>query len=68
MGKINSKNVVFIHGAFISYQCWDEWVSYFKSKGYSVIAPPWPYKDADAKTLRNRHPDKNIASLRLTGH
>ena len=66
MNTINSKQILFIHGAFVSYQCWDEWVPYFESRGYTAIAPPWPFKDADAKTLRSRHPDSKVASLRLT--
>ena len=65
MKIINSKTVIFIHGAFVSYRCWDEWKSYFETKGFSVTAPPWPYKDEPAEVLRSRHPDAKVASIRL---
>ncbi|QHT66953.1 alpha/beta hydrolase [Rhodocytophaga rosea] len=63
----NTKNIVFITGAFVSNESWNEWIPYFESKGYSSIAPPWPHKDAPAEVLRNRHPDSEIASNRLQG-
>jgi pimeloyl-ACP methyl ester carboxylesterase len=59
------KSIVFITGAFIGNNCWDEWISYFESKGYHCIAPAWPYKNAQPEALRNRHPDAGIASNRL---
>jgi pimeloyl-ACP methyl ester carboxylesterase len=66
MKQINSKNIIFVTGAFVSNNCWDEWKSYFKSNGYSTIAPPWPYKDASSEELRNRQPnDINLARLTL---
>lgn len=60
-----SKSIVFISGAFIGNNCWDEWITYFESHGYNCIAPAWPYKDAPPEELRNRHPDEGIASNRL---
>lgn len=67
MQKIQSKSIVFITGAFVSNTCWDEWRTYFESKGYSTIAPAWPYKDASVAELRSRHPhnDKELALLTL---
>lgn len=66
MEKINSKTIVFIHGAFITKDCWADWVPYFSSKGYTCIAPAWPFKNAPAAELRAGYPDPEIASLRLT--
>jgi len=57
--------MVFITGAFIGNNCWDEWKAYFESNGYKCIAPAWPFKDASPEDLRNRHPDLAIASNRL---
>src|SRR5215204_944261 len=61
------KSIVFITGAFVSNSCWDEWRTYFESKGYSTLAPAWPHKDAPAAELRARHPhhDKELALLTL---
>lgn len=66
MAPINSKTIVFIHGAFVAKNCWDEWKKYFEKKGYKVLAPAWPHKDATAKVLRSRQSDAAVASLRLT--
>ena len=62
-----AKNVVFVTGAFVSHHCWDEWQTYFQSKGYNTVAPPWPFKDAEtAEELRNRQPnDTDLAHLTL---
>jgi pimeloyl-ACP methyl ester carboxylesterase len=65
MGKSQSKTVVFITGAFVHHSCWDKWRNYFESKGYQTIAPPWPYKNTSPETLRNSHPNTEIASNRL---
>lgn len=60
-----SKSIVFITGAFIGNNCWDEWITYFESQGYNCIAPAWPHKDGSPEELRNRHPDAGIASNKL---
>jgi len=60
-----TKHIVFITGAFISHHCWDHWLTYFEGRGYTCIAPPWPYKAGTAKELRDRHPDTLLAGLRL---
>lgn len=67
MENIQSKNIVFVTGAFVSNSCWDEWRNYFESKGYNTIAPPWPFKNASASELRNRQPhDTDLAALTLS--
>ena len=65
MKNIQSKTIVFITGAFVSHYGWDNWKTYFESKGFSTSASPWPHKDAFPKELRARHPDPGIASIRL---
>ena len=62
MSKPPGKLVVFVTGAFLGNNCWDEWISYFESVGYKCIAPAWPFKNASPEELRNRHPDAAIAS------
>ena len=57
--------ILFITGAFVGNNCWDEWITYFTGKGYSCSAPPWPFKDASPAELRSRQPDPDIASIRL---
>jgi pimeloyl-ACP methyl ester carboxylesterase len=65
MKTTNSKTIVFITGAFVSSDCWNEWKTYFEQQGYNTLAPAWPHKDAPACTLRQRHPDTEVASQRL---
>jgi pimeloyl-ACP methyl ester carboxylesterase len=65
MKTIKSKTVVFITGAFVSSDCWNEWKAYFEQQGYNTLVPAWPHKDASACTLRQRHPDAEVAGQRL---
>ncbi|MFP9099781.1 alpha/beta hydrolase [Flavobacterium sp. RHBU_24] len=59
--------IVFITGAFVSHHVWDNWKRYFEDKGFTTLAPPWPYKDASVQELRNRQPnDTALAKLRLS--
>lgn len=60
----NRKTIMFITGAFISHSCWEEWILFFESKGYKTVAPPWPYKNETAETLRQNNSSK-IATIRL---
>lgn len=63
---LHTKNIVFVTGAFVSNACWDDWRIYFESKGYSTIAPPWPFKNGSAAALRARQPhDTDLAKLTL---
>lgn len=63
---ITSKQIIFITGAFVTHHCWDEWKPYFESKGYSTVAPAWPYKNNTAVNLRARQPnDTDLAGLTL---
>ncbi|HEV8283765.1 MAG TPA: alpha/beta hydrolase [Chitinophagaceae bacterium] len=66
MKNVNPKNIVFVTGAFVGSNCWDEWQTYFQSKGYKTIAPPWPYKEGSVAELRSMHPSKNVGLTKLT--
>lgn len=61
----NKKTIVFITGAFITNECWENWIPYFEYEGYNVVVPSWPNKNGDAETLRNQQPNKLIAQNRL---
>lgn len=57
---------MFVTGAFVSHNGWDQWISYFEKLGYTAIAPSWPAKNAPASVLRSRQPnDKELAELTL---
>jgi pimeloyl-ACP methyl ester carboxylesterase len=61
-----SKTILFIPGAFLADDCWNNWRSYFETKGYTTIATPWPHKNAPPESLRNNVVENTIASVRLT--
>src|SRR4051812_26762441 len=62
---MKNNTILFITGAFVSSNCWDEWRTYFEASGYTTMAPSWPHKNAPAEELRNRQPDAAIAANRL---
>ncbi|MET0393799.1 MAG: alpha/beta hydrolase [Chitinophagaceae bacterium] len=68
MKNLTTKNIVFVTGAFVHNSCWDEWQTWFENKGYTTIAPAWPFKEAaNAAALRNRQPnDTDLAALTLS--
>ena len=63
---MTSKIVVFIHGMYMTPLCWEQWLDYFRAKGYTCIAPAWPGRDQPIDTLRQRHPDPQLGQLTLS--
>jgi pimeloyl-ACP methyl ester carboxylesterase len=53
--------IVFITGAVVTANCWDNWKTFFEGVGYTCYAPAWPHKNAPAATLRSQHPHSPIA-------
>lgn len=62
---VNPKTVVFVTGAFVGHNCWDEWQLYFQSHGYMTVATPWPYKEDPVPVLRSKHPSDNEGLTKL---
>jgi len=54
---LNTKNVVFVHGMFMTSRCWREWIEYFSRRGFDCEAPAWPLKDISPAEIRAKHPD-----------
>jgi pimeloyl-ACP methyl ester carboxylesterase len=63
---MGSKNIIFIHGMFMTPLCWEQWLPYFEAHGYTCIAPAWPGRDKPIETLRAAHPDPQLGKLDLT--
>jgi pimeloyl-ACP methyl ester carboxylesterase len=53
--------IVFITGAVVTANCWDNWKAFFEAAGYTCHAPAWPHKAAPAAELRSQHPHSPIA-------
>ena len=53
--------LAFVHGAFLTSLSWENFVPYFETRGYEVIAPEWPRRSKDPEEDRE-HPE-GIAGL-----
>ena len=62
---MESRNIVFIHGMFMTPLCWEKWTDYFALKGYQCTAPAWPGRDQPIETQRKKHPDAELGRLNL---
>jgi pimeloyl-ACP methyl ester carboxylesterase len=49
--------VIFIHGAWLASNSWDNFVDFFGDRGHNVIAPEWPRKQADVAGQRETSED-----------
>src|SRR6478672_12730085 len=64
------KNIVFVHGAWLTSQSWENYIPYFENKGYASSAPEWPYRDKPLEELRANAPAElaEIGVKELTDH
>src|SRR5215813_8688977 len=62
---MSTRTVVFIHGNFVNYQSWDNWVARYEARGYKCIAIPYPGRDKTVEALRKAHPDPMLSKLTL---
>jgi len=52
------KTIVLIHGAWLNSLSWEHVKARYQAKGYTVIAPDWPFDDRNPNALRtNPSPD-----------
>ena len=56
------RTVVFIHGAFMSAESWEPWRQRFEARGYTCVAPAWPFLDHSVDDLQ-RAPDPRFGRL-----
>ncbi len=57
-----TKTIVFVHGAWVTPKCWDNFKSYFESQGYNCILPAWPHKDGSVEQ-QQQSPDPGLKGL-----
>lgn len=65
-----NKTIVFIHGAWLTSQSWENFLPYFEARGYTCLAPEWPYRDQPAESLREYTPPAlaDVGLKELTDH
>ncbi|MGN7989704.1 alpha/beta hydrolase [Pedobacter sp. 22226] len=56
--------IILIHGMFQNPKSWKNWISFFESKGYDVIAPAWPLHEGEPAALR-QNPPTGLGTLEL---
>lgn len=57
-----TKTIVLIHGAWLNSRSWENVKARYEARGYTVIAPDWPFDDRTPEELRaNPHP--SLATL-----
>lgn len=61
-----TKTVMFVHGNFVNYQCWDGWVKRYEAKGYRCIAAAYPERDKTVQELRNEHPNPKVGQVAIS--
>lgn len=59
-----AKTIVFIHGARVTPSCWDLFKRRYEARGYSGIAPAWPF-DARPVAELQRHPAPGLAAYTM---
>lgn len=65
MKQMKTGTIVFISGAFMNNNIWDEWRNFFKQNNFDTYAPEWPFNNGTSEELRNRHPNNEMATLCL---
>ncbi len=54
--KIKSKTIILAHGLFVNPKSWENWVTFFESKGYTCYAPANPYHEGTPQEMWNNTP------------
>lgn len=62
---MKTRDIVFIHGMYMTPLCWEHWLEYCGSKGYHCLAPAWPGRDQPIEMQRSKHPDPELGRLKL---
>src|SRR6266487_4981982 len=65
-----SNTIVFVHGAWLTKLSWENFIPYFEQKGYTCVAPEWPYRDKSVEELRESTPPElaEVGVKELTDH
>ncbi len=62
-----TKTIMLIHGAWLNARSWEKWIAHYEAKGFTVVAPNWPFDDREPAELRdNPHPElKKLGFLKI---
>ncbi|NJC06698.1 pimeloyl-ACP methyl ester carboxylesterase [Sphingomonas kaistensis] len=57
-----SNTILLIHGAWLNSRSWEAVKARYEGRGFTVVAPDWPYDDRSPEELRDI-PDDKLATL-----
>lgn len=57
-----TKTILLIHGAWLNSASWAGFKARYEARGYTVVAPDWPYDDRTPAELRS-HPRAELAHV-----
>jgi pimeloyl-ACP methyl ester carboxylesterase len=60
---MTGRTIVFIHGNFVNFNCWDGWVKRYEAQGFKCVAVPYPLRDKSVKELRAEHPNMKVGTV-----
>src|SRR6187402_2943293 len=61
-----SKTVVFIHGAWMTPDCWNNFRPVFEAAGYTTHAPTWPFLGGAPAAELRKNPPPGLGSLKVS--
>jgi pimeloyl-ACP methyl ester carboxylesterase len=47
----NPDTIVLIHGFWVTPRSWEDWITHYESKGFTVLAPPYPGFEVEVEAL-----------------
>lgn len=62
---MTSRHIVFVHGAWMTAQSWDNFIPPFEAAGYTVHVPTWPGLEGRSAAEINAAPPAGFGSLRI---
>lgn len=60
-----TKTIVLVHGNFVNWQCWDDWVPFYEKQGYKVAVFRNPGRDGTVQELVGAHPNPKVGELTI---
>lgn len=60
------RTIVFVHGNFVTWRCWQGWIKRYEARGHKCLAIAYPLRDAPVAELKQKHPDPALGRLGLT--
>lgn len=64
--SVNPKEIIFIHGMFLTAKGWNQWEDRFSEAGYKVSSPAWPLHEGSVDEQRQASKQDALGKLEFT--